>query len=158
MDNISKIEQEISTLKDSLLKEIISSDLSKPEKLHAIARNNLFQMSSSWEEVFYQKYAQAFINKIQSGQEYLNKYAHLNYKPDPCLDDYFVISHYDRHEVVNLADITDNYYFNDPDNQMVTIYTNRTTKDILQIPRQEFVDHIYDWCLENKIVEFELDW
>jgi hypothetical protein len=46
----------------------------------------------------------------------------------------------------------------DDNDELITIYTNRRTNDTLKISKYEFVDTIYDWCIKNKCIAFEIDW
>ena len=171
-DGINQYKSRIDNLKEEFLQEIISDDtLTKVEKLKVISQNKLFRTSSSIEEPFHQYY-----------QEYLNMF-----NRDPCVDDFFTIHEYcrrsdDRHQGIfwDLAQVAESaergYYSHEsgsrissiaPDlnndepqelNDKIVIFTNRTNKTTFSITTRQFIDAIYDWCIESKIIGFEFDW
>ncbi len=79
------------------------------------------------------------------------------------IDDWFHRQDYQRYQVVNLAEvvetISEDDFYQDDDN-LITIYTNRsrTNNEAFKISKYEFIDTIYDWCIKNKCIAFELDW
>lgn len=139
--------------KQELLEEILSDkSLSKVEKLEAISDNELWERGGNVEEPF-AKYYPAF--KVIVNDNPITRKNYPNGDKNPIMDDYIVHSGIDRHEFCNLAEMAK---CEEKRTTPITILTNRGTKDIFQISAEEFVNTIYEWCMENQMVEFEIDW
>lgn len=42
---------------------------------------------------------------------------------------------------------------------MITIVKSRCdTPQTYELSIEEYIDHVYDWCVENKCVEYVFDW
>ena len=163
------MKNQIKALKDNLLQEIISDPtLSKVEKLVEISENKFWQPSWCIENPF-EKYENDFRNKVASTPEFIAKNGkYINGKGNPNsvhLDAFFEMREYDRHQRINLAHIAEDVENGDDDsededseikNKVVIYRSNDGNK--LEITREEFIDCIYEWCLEHKHVEFEFDW
>lgn len=147
----NELQKTIKEAKDKLLDAILTdTEISKVEKLLLISDNDLFKTESYICHPFDESYRQEYLDILKKKGE--NR---------PIIDDWFHQQEYQRHEVINLADIVENVnedgYYGEEDN-LITIYTNRTTKDKFKISKYEFIDTIYDWCVKNKCIAFELDW
>ena len=157
MGKYQSIEQRIKSLKDDMLKEILAdSELTKPEKLELISRNKLFKIASYIQHPF-SKYNNEFIEIIRRNPAYTKKYP---FGGSPSIDDIFCDGDmYEKHQIIYLYDVIENYS-NDyaDDDSRITILTNRSTNDKFKISKEEFVDCIYDWCVVNKTIAFEMDW
>ena len=139
-----ELQKTIKEAKDKLLDTILSdNELSKVEKLRLIDENDLFGSDPYMCNVF---------------PEYYKEFSEeLRRKGLMCIiDDWFHKQEYQRHENVNLADVVE--FIEEYDEDLITIMTNRGSDDILQISKYEFIDSIYDWCIKNKKIGFEIDW
>lgn len=153
--------QKMKAMKEEALSDIIAdTTMSKVEKLEFISQNNLMETESSWCDPFQDKYLDDYINKVIETPEFKEKWGKYNLTNSRnyvTTDDYFVNRDYQRHEVIDLADLAIDVSESNPSDK-ITIYTNRSTKDSCQITPQEFVDTIYDWVIKNNTIAFELDW
>jgi hypothetical protein len=146
---IQKYQSDIKKLKDDLLNEIINSvTISKKDKLRMISDNDLFKTDCYICDPFHDRY--------------WDQYASIVGK-NSCIDSYFHNRDYDRHEKVDLADLVEDVEDDsnlDPSQRTnrIIIYTNRTTKEVFKISNVEFIDTIYEWCIKNKKIGFEIDW
>ena len=156
----SDFEKRMKSMKDEMLKDIISdTQLSKLEKLRLISSNNLMESDSSWCDPFEDKYRELYINIVVETPKFKDEWGKYNipaggYRNWVTIDDYFVINDYQRHQMVDLADVAEGESMNDK----IAIYTDRTTHQYYTITAQEFVDAIYDWVIKNNTIAFELDW
>jgi succinate dehydrogenase flavin-adding protein (antitoxin of CptAB toxin-antitoxin module) len=149
-DELTKeIQKTIQEAQDRLLNAIIDDpELSKVDKLSLISDNNLFK-TLSWIQDVFKPYKEEYIDIVKKNPLYTRSY-------DPIIDDYFQHREYSRHETVNLAEMVE--YMDEEDDELITIFTNRTTKDVFKISKYEFIDTVYDWCIANKAIAFEIDW
>lgn len=144
---IKQYQQEVKQAKEKLLNEILKSNLSKYEKLKLIHKDMLFDTENSLIDLFKKRYDEFNKMLIKKGNEY------------PCIDDLFVDDQFDRYQTVYFDTLLDNYTGEYSDeNEFITILTNRTTDDIVQITKEEFIDTIYDYAIKNKSIGFEIDW
>lgn len=143
----NELQKTIKEAKDKLLNAILTdTEISKVEKLLLINDNDLFEINSWICDPFYSEYY----------KEYESQLAKKGVT-SPCIDDWLRLFDYQRHEIVNLAKILEHMDERKGDS-LITIYTNRTTTDKFQISKYEFIDTIYDWCIKNKCIGFEIDW
>ena len=141
----NELQKTIKEAKDKLLNAIISdNEISKVEKLQLISDNELFKtqvyICDPFEE-YRKEYLDILKNKGVS---------------NPIVDDFNHQRDYSRHEIVNLAEIVE--WVNDDEDDLITIYTNRRTNDVFKISRYEFIDTVYNWCIKNKTIAYEIDW
>lgn len=144
-----ELQKTIKEAKDKLLNAILTdTEISKVEKLCLISENDLFKTNSWICDPFHDEYFKEY-------ESQLAKKGVTN----PCIDSWVHNRDLQRHETVNLAEILEYMDEDDDDNdELITIYTNRRTSDTLKISKYEFVDTIYDWCIKNKCIAFEIDW
>ena len=141
-----ELKKTIQDAKNKFIESIISdTELSKVEKLRFISDNDLFGTESYICDIFPEYYTEYLNMLMAKGVQH------------PCIDDYFHTREYQRHEVVNLADICEEISYEDS-NDIIIIMTNRTTTDVFSISKYEFIDAAYSWCIENKSIGFEIDW
>lgn len=144
----NELQKTIKDAKDKLLNAILTdNEVSKVERLRLISDNDLFRTDSWICDPFHDEYY----------QEYMDLLKEKGASRNPIVDDWTHNNEYQRHQTVNLADIVENIE-EDDDGGLITIYTNRTTPDVFQISKYEFVDAVYDWCIKNKCIAFEIDW
>lgn len=163
---IKNYKEALKAMKEEMLEEIINAeDMSKVEKLEAISENELLPIAGYIQNPF-GKYYQQFKEKIWSSTEFDEKYGRFERngrKYDPCIDDIFHTDRWQRHETIDFSQIARDYddddYWDDEDGKDgITIMTNRNTKDVLKIPKDELIDCLYEWVIENKKIGFILDW
>lgn len=149
-DELTKeIQKTIKDAQDKLLNAIIDdTELSKTDKLLLINDNNLFK-TLSWIQDIFVDHKPEYFKIVKSNPAYNGAFG-------PMIDDYFQHREYSRHEVVNLAEMLE--YMDEEEDDLITIFTNRHTSDKYQISKYEFIDTIYDWCIKNKAIAFEIDW
>jgi len=141
----NELQKTIKEAKDKLLNAILNdTEISKIEKLGLINDNDLFKTDSWICDPFHDEYYEEYMNILKE-KGVLN----------PIIDSWVHNQDYDRHQTVNLAEIVE---YADEGSELITIYTNRKTPDVLKISKYEFVDTIYDWCIKNKCIAFEIDW
>lgn len=161
--NIKSYADRLEAMRKEMYQEVIDDpDMTKVEKLETIWDNKLLEIGGSIEELFY-KYIPEYMEIIKKNPKYqeLNKkYKRGDKDYDPFFDDYFVMCDFDRYQVVNLAREAKNAMFgyNPNRNNNIAVMSNRVTNDLFIITKEQFVDDIYEWVLENKMIGFELDW
>lgn len=144
----NELQKTIKEAKDKLLNAILTdTEISKVEKLLLISDNDLFKTNSWICDPFHDEYFKEYESQLAK-KGVTNPFSIL------------LLHYLQRHETVNLAEILESMYEDDEDdnNGLITIYTNRRTSDTLKISKYEFVDTIYDWCIKNKCIAFEIDW
>jgi hypothetical protein len=155
----------LKALKEEMLEEIINSDvMTKVEKLECISHNNLLPYCGYIQHPFY-KYVDEFKQIIWSNPKFDEKYgAYMRNgrKYEPIIDDYFCCGdRWDRHQNVDMSqvcgDIEDDDWYGDHE-EGITVLTNRSTDDVFKISKNQFIDDIYDWCIDNKKIGFNMDW
>lgn len=139
-----ELQETIKSAKDKLLNAIIDdAEISKLDKLKLIHQNDLFSVSSSIEEIFI-NYQKEFIKQLGSRH--------------PIIDDYFTMNEWQRHEIIYMDNVIEYMDFDDDGDDLVTILKDRSTSKTFKISVYEFIDTVYDWCISNKKIGFEMDW
>jgi hypothetical protein len=142
----------ITAAKEDLLNTIINDpDLSKHEKLNAIQENNLYPVHS-WVQHPFKKYEDQF--KQQIGEQ-------SYYRFDELIHEYAA-----RHQTIDIAAVIEGYieeveYTKEEDedfSEMVIILSERASGQEFKVPLTELIDHLYDWAIEHKCVEYTFDW
>lgn len=133
-------------LQDSLFQDIINSDEPKYDKLSYIAQYHIWQ-SNNW---------------IQHPFKELQKNAHEQLKlkfPDKYINfEERIHSWKERYSQVNIADYLECNY-NEDENQKITVLKCSLGEEYnIKMTFTELVNHLYDWCIENKCIEYTLDW
>lgn len=158
---MSSYKKKLAELKKDMLDEILSDEeTSKVEKLEAISENELLPIYIYIQHPF-SKYYDQFKEKIWSNPEFDKKYGGFSRngrKNDPIIDDIFHMGYFERRETVDLSRIARDYSEDYVKNDEITILTNRSTRDVFKITKEEFIDCIYDWCIEHKYIGFIMDW
>ena len=136
-----ELQETIARAKEKFLNTIIEDNtISKIEKLQLISDNDLFG-TKGWIQDLFTEYEEEF--KVKLGGRAM-------------LDDWFHFQEFERHRMVNLAEIFE--YFNEDDDDMITILKDRYTGKTFKISKYEFIDTVYDWCIKNKCIGFQWDW
>lgn len=146
-ERTKELQKLIKDAKEKLLEEILNDmEISKVDKLGLISCNNLFRIDHYICNVF---------------SEYYDEYANIlkkNGDNQPCIDDYFHFHDYERHETIDLSELAESINEDYEGDELIIIMTNRTTDDDFKISKYEFIDTVYDWCVKNKKIGFEIDW
>jgi len=154
----NELQKTIKEAKDKLLNAILTdTEISKVEKLCLISENDLFKTNSWICDPFHDEYFKEYESQLAKKgvtNPCIDSWVHNR---DPFSNNGTVLFRFLRHETVNLAEILE-YMDEDDNDELITIYTNRRTSDTLKISKYEFVDTIYDWCIKNKCIAFEIDW
>lgn len=161
-EELSKLQDEYDAKKEVIFKQIVSDDtVNKVEKLQLIAQYDLLEIDCYIHHPF-EKYNE-FIKIIQSNNEFIKKYS--KYGPTtytPIIDD-CCHANCDRNETLYLSQLIENEYDEymedeDEDDGKITILTNRSTDDVYRITKEEYVDCIYEYAINNEIIGYKIDW
>jgi hypothetical protein len=154
---IKTIKTKIKKLQDELLNIILNdSNLSKIQKLRAIKDSKLFDTRYSLQNIFV-SYEKILINEI------LNKGG-----SSVCIDDCNNNGdYYDRGSIICLVSdlesrLEDYLYQIDKNPDMhykINILTSRyVPPETYNLNIDNYIDHVYDWRIENKCVGYVLNW
>ncbi len=146
----SLIEKQFKEIKEELIQSIISNDsLSKIEKLKLFDENNLFIIDGYIGRIF-DKQKDAFKKFLKFTLNYNEIYTY----------DYFDINEYSRHTAINLYHLLLSYIkeANDIDFNDKFIIILKSEDNNFKISINEFIDIVYDFCIENKMIGFTYDW
>jgi hypothetical protein len=139
--------EKINQLKEQLLQEILDSDLTKIEKLKQIDDSQLFGINCYIQHIFSEQEEKLEnLVKEKTGQKWA------------IVDDFFHDGEYERYRTINLYEILKSYFEDKENFEKITIATNRSTEDIIEVTYEEFEDIIYNWCISNKMIGFIMDW
>lgn len=155
---IAEIDKEIKKLKAE--KKVLSLEVmkdnqkSKPiiNRLTAISNMDTFRRPSSIEQPLF-KYSILFAEKLG--------------KPlQSCVFDDYFCRWAERHEIVSIADVCDDFWGRLPKgdlpesnpNFMVKVIYDRSTKTYFEAPIMEVLQELERWALENEISGWEIDW
>jgi hypothetical protein len=148
----------IKNIKEHLTNDILNDlTLSNLEKLQLIKEHNLFKVEPFILHVF-EKYLPEYQQQIiDSGTFDFSKRSVDNL----TFDDWFFERGTERHEMVDFVEIIE--MFNDPvfptdPEELVTVLVNRTTDHTFDITGEQFLQDIYDFAVENKVIGFTYDW
>jgi len=142
----------IAAAKSDLLDTIINvSDLAKHEKLKLIQENDLFTVRP-WVQHPFAKYEDQFKQQIGEQSFYIF---------DEPMHEYV-----GRHQIVDIASVIEGYieeveYAKEEDedfSEMVSILSERKSNQEFKVSLTELIDHLYEWVIENKCVEYKFDW
>jgi hypothetical protein len=133
--------------------ELILEDnqLSKIEKLKLIDEYSLFSTEPYIQGVF------------KDVEENWAKELKIKYPRDRSfIFDDFIIDKgtYSRYETINLLTIIESIVEDEKDNGncSIEVLTVRGLEDTYTMTTTEVIEHICDWCLTKKCIEFTLDW
>lgn len=146
----------IKNIKEHLTDDIINDlTLSNLEKLQLIKEYNLFKIKPFVCGVF-NKYLPKYKQQIiDSGTFDFSK----RNVDSLIFDDWFVERGTERHELVDFVEIIEDFDIEDfSDDNKVTVLVNRTTNHIFDITVEQFLQDIYEFAVENKIIGFTYDW
>lgn len=143
MLEIVKTEFEIA--KENLIQEILKSDLSEYDKMEMISEYNLYDTESYIQEVFEEDLE---LYKLQLNIEH------------PIIDDYFHMNadNYNRGQLIIPYTILDWIEFDEDEEKLITIFTNRRNDDEYKISLEEFERLIYKWHHDYRLIGFHWDW
>ena len=173
--------------KEKAVQEILNSDLSKLEKLKTIKENGLWGYSDHINCEFpeWEKEAEAlektlaeenFINKVP------NKYGHIETEEDANVRRSYEIYTdsifdpnklwYEKYETVNYVEALEMIFDEEEEYEenytsyvnygkvegSIPVITTRRLNIALHKTKEEITDRLYNFCIENKIIGFKMDW
>lgn len=153
-EKLEEIDNQIQELNNKKFELIINNkELNKLEKLECLSNSNIFSPEIYIKRVF---------SKLEEKWE---KELKIQY-PDETyfrINDIFII-YRDKYERINLYEQLENLIENCYDNEKVDILFctvgNYSKKEKLtyKMKLQNVIDYVYDWCIENECIEFNMDW
>ena len=174
--------------KEKAVQEILNSDLSKLEKLKTIKENGLWGYSNSINNEFpeWEKEA-AVLEKALAEENFINKvpnkYGHIETEEDAngrrayhvaMTDSIFDPStmYNEKYETVSYVDALEMIFkeYDDEEDKKssyvkygkvegsIPVITTRRLNIALYKTKEEIIDAVYNFCVENKIIGFKMDW
>ena len=143
---------------------VADTKLSYYDKMSALMKYKLFGYAS-WIQHPFQKYATELYKECKANEAY----GYIS-----SVDDYIAKYEFDRHQMVNYADLMENYDLEGNPNELVTVATcscePKSTDSTArpgykqriickkEITAEQFCKDLYDYAVEHRQVGFEWDW
>lgn len=148
---IDKLITEKNTISSRLEEAILTSDLSRREKLSLITEYDLWPIDTFIQHPFGKQEQELQERvKLATGKEYC------------VVDDIFhgVNSSYERYQDVYYSDVIDSYEDEDEDedDNTITLVTNRTNDMTVEVTFDEFKELLLDYAFKTRRVGFNLHW
>ena len=149
-----EFKEKIQSLKDEFIQDILTSDLTKLEQIKFLSSNKLFGIKDSIAQPFF-KFKIEFTNIIRNNPDFIKKHG-VDYKYGVSIDD-VTIKYFDRHETIDFGYFASDTVA-DAEDDKIEIFTNSCGKEVFYITTEQYIDCVYEWCVENKCVGFKIDW